>query len=132
MAVCARPVSLRVRQTLCLASVFFAIGAVGGMYLRGVAYEYKVEWSSTFEYSAETRVAIARTIFFPAALSLGDAFPNATNAHAMTAKTGVRADIWFHIYAISLLFHVAFPRALLALAFSRAARRSAARVELGA
>jgi len=129
-AVCSAPIAARVKGLLSVSSIVFAVATVAGMYLRGIVYEYHVEWSSTLVPSPSDRVDLARLLFAPAALVLGDAFPSAAAAGEMSTARGAPAAIWFHIYAISCLVYVGVPRSVAAWRSALRARRLGAAIAL--
>jgi len=127
----------RVRRLLHLGALGFAAGIVAGMYVRGLAFEYRASWESTF-LDAPQVAALLGTVLGPAAALL-DALrpalqPAASSLLAEPALAALRAPgegpaaTWIHLWAITTGAAIVLPRALLALRAGRRARRLAARL----
>ena len=112
----------RVRCALHLAALVMVVGAVGGMYLRGIAFEYRATWESTLLDSFGVQ-GLLTVVLGPAAAILGVPIPNVA---PLEAPGSGDAAIWIHLYAVTTLVVVVAPRALLALAAGWRARRLAA------
>jgi rhodanese-related sulfurtransferase len=119
----------RARLALHLGAALIALGALGGMYLRGLVFEYRATWESTFLSEAGVERAL-RVVLAPALLARGGELPDLA---AMRAPEGsAPAAPWVHLYAWTVVWLVVVPRALLALREARRARRRAAAVALDA
>lgn len=111
-------------------SAALALGLVAGLYLRGLVFDYRVSWQSTF-LSPEATHAIVSTLLAPASQLSGIAIPDVAAFAAMRsvegqAPTGAPAADWIHLLALTLVLAVVLPRMLLAwLAEARARWRSA-------
>ncbi len=126
----------RLRRLLHVGALGFALGVVGGMYVRGLAFEYRASWESTF-LEAPQVARLLGVVLGPAAVVL-DALepelqPTATamlsepNLAALRAPDGDGpAATWIHLWALTAAAGIVLPRALLALRESRRARRLAA------
>ncbi|AKJ29734.1 DUF2868 domain-containing protein [Caldimonas brevitalea] len=105
----------RLAAVLHAAAAMVAIGAVSGLYLRGLAFEYRAAWDSTF-LAPEAVEGLLRLVLTPAA-RLGDIeLPAAAELAELRASSGggENAARWIHLYAITLACAVAVPRLLLA------------------
>ena len=102
----------RARRTLHLAALLMVIGAVGGMYLRGIAFEYRATWESTL-LDASAVQGLLTVVLGPAAAILGVAIPDVA---PLEAPGSGDAAIWIHLYALTTLIVVVAPRTLLSLA----------------
>ena len=115
----------RVARTLHLGAALFAAGAVGGLYVRGLVYDYRAGWESTF-LDAPAVHALLSTLLGPAAQALGQTFPTVDEIAALRfvpGAPGESAARWIHWYALTVGALVIVPRLLLAtLAALRAAR----------
>jgi hypothetical protein len=123
----ARPlVAARWKRLLHLGALFLAVGAVGGMYIRGLFQDYEVVWTSTFVRREETLSAIIDVLFGPSLL-LSDliGLPLGSEIHVarLLTSTGDHADAWIHLFALTVLITVVIPRASLALWNSLRIRR---------
>ncbi len=117
----------RTMSLLHLAAAAFAIGAVAGLYTRGLAFEYVAGWESTF-LGVDTVERTLRFVLGPASLLTGIGLPDAARLAAMRLPAGVgeNAAGWIHLYAVTLLLAVVVPRALLGFLAALRARQLAA------
>lgn len=118
----------RAGRVLHLAAACFAIGALAGLYVRALAFEYRIGWESTF-LQAPTVHAIVSTLLGPAAKLIGMPFPDLAAIEAMRLNGGVGgvdAGPWIHLYAVTLGLVVVVPRLLLAAIAGWRERRLAA------
>jgi len=108
--------SARVGRILHLGALAFALGAIAGMYVRGLALEYRAGWESTF-LDAESVRRLLGPVLGPASKLTGIALPDATRLEAVrfSAGEGENAAPWLHLYAVTIGLVVLIPRALLAL-----------------
>ncbi|HYM46986.1 MAG TPA: DUF2868 domain-containing protein [Burkholderiaceae bacterium] len=110
----------RAARVLHLAAALFALGAIAGLYVRGLVFEYRVGWESTFLTAPDVHRILA---FFlgPAASLAGVAFPSVEEVAALrfgSGSVGENAARWIHLYAITVGLAVIVPRLVLA-AFAR-------------
>ncbi len=113
----ARP-ALRVwlRQTLHLSAIGVAVGAILGMYVRGLFFAYDVIWQSTFIKDPAIVAGMLRYLLGPAAVILGQPLPGAEDVSRLVTTDGDPAAPWIHLYAVSAALFIVIPRSLLALA----------------
>jgi hypothetical protein len=106
----------RIGRLLHQAAAAFALGALGGMYLRGIALEYRAGWESTF-LDADAVHWLLGVVLGPASALTGIALPEAAGYEALrfSAGSGVIAAPWLHLYAVTVALIVLAPRLLLAL-----------------
>ncbi len=118
-------VAARVRGLLNLGAALIALGVLVGTYWRGIAFEYRATWESTFLDPHALR-AILAALLGPSSLLLGEPIPSAAVLAAMRAPATGEAAPWIHRYALTTLLLVVGPRMLLAAgAFARAGRLAA-------
>src|SRR5690606_4893240 len=127
----------RVRRLLHLGALGFAAGIVAGMYVRGLAFEYRASWESTFLDPPQV-ARLLGVVLGPAASGLDllrpDARPPATSLLAEPSIAALRAPgsgpaaTWIHLWALTAGAAIGVPRALLATRESLRARRLAARL----
>jgi hypothetical protein len=129
-ALCAQPVLARGARLVHGAAIAFALGALAGIYLQGVAFAYRVEWGSTLVSSPAVRATLAAALFLPARILLGANFPDADQLALAATAEGAPAAIWFHVFALTVACVVLVPRAALALAAGLRARRRSRSVTL--
>ena len=108
----------RAARVLHLAAALFAIGALAGLYLRGLVFEYRVGWESTF-LDAPAVHTILSFFLSPAAHLIGIPFPSVDEIAALRFANGTpgsaNAALWIHLYAITVGAVVIVPRLALAL-----------------
>jgi hypothetical protein len=114
--------ALRARRVLHLAALGLVLGAVAGMYVRGLFFEYEMVWRSTFVREPETVARVLGLLLGPARALLGQALPSSAEAAALLAPEGAPAAPWIHALALTALLVVALPRALLAAVAARRLR----------
>jgi hypothetical protein len=128
----ARLHTARVAAVLHRAAFAFALGAIAGLYLRGLVLEYRAGWESTF-LAAEAVRAILGFVLGPASALTGIELPDAVRLEAMrfgAGGAGENAAPWIHLYAVTLALVVLVPRALLAAGTAWSARRLARELPL--
>lgn len=106
------------------------LGVVAGLYLRGLAFEYRATWESTF-LGADTVRTLLGAALAPGARLTGIAVPDAAQLAAIRAPAGENAAPWLHLIAATLGAVVIAPRLLLAAAAALVARHRAAGLPLG-
>lgn len=108
----------RAARVLHLAAALFATGAVAGMYVRGLVFEYRAGWESTF-LDAPAVHAVLSFFLSPAAQLIGVPFPSVDQIAALRFAEGTpgnaNAALWIHLYAITVGAIVVVPRLALAL-----------------
>ncbi len=122
--------ALRTARLLHLAAATLALGALLGMYARGLVFEYRAAWESTF-LDAQDVHRLLTFVLTPAARLSGLAIPSAE--HLATLRVGAspggeNAALWLHLYAMTIVLVVLAPRALLALGAGVAERRLRSRL----
>jgi len=127
----ARPaLVMNARRILHWAAVAMAIGAVIGMYGRGLAFEYNVVWRSTFIRQPEVVAWILKCLLGPAAILLGVPLPDGEGAALLMTSAGAPAATWIHLYAASAVALVVVPRAVLGICAAIRRRAIASRVQI--
>jgi len=108
----------RAARVLHLAAALFALGAVLGLYVRGLVFEYRAGWESTFLDATQVH-AIFAFFFGPAARLAGMPLPSVDDVAAIRLGSGgggENAARWIHLVAITVGLVVILPRAALAAA----------------
>jgi hypothetical protein len=117
----------RARVVLHVGAIAFAAGVIGGMYLRGLAFEYRATWESTFLEAGAVQTLLD-WVLGPAASVLGVEVPDAAPLRG-PAGSGHAAP-WIHLFAMTAALVVLLPRTLLAAIQTGRARRAAADLPL--
>lgn len=124
-------VYLAARRVLDLAAIGIALGAVAGMFVRGLFLDYHVVWRSTFLVRPEEAATLLAAVYALPALLVGQAVPDAQAVRALMQPEGVPAAPWLWLYAASAGLYIVAPRALLALVTGLRLRRRGASLDLG-
>ncbi len=123
--------SARTAYLLHLGAAALAIGAIGSLYARGLAFEYRAGWDSTF-LSPDQALALVSTLLGPASALTGIALPDATAFAALRLSVGPgeNAARWIHLWSATLSGAIVLPRLVLAFSALRQARRGARNLSL--
>ena len=108
--------SARAARILHVAAALLAIGALAGLYARGLLFEYRAGWESTF-LSAATVEQILALFLGPASYVSAIVLPNAAALEGLmwsVNPTGENAARWIHLYALTVAGAVIVPRLLFA------------------
>ncbi|MCB1055157.1 MAG: DUF2868 domain-containing protein [Acidobacteria bacterium] len=111
-AVSAPLVAARGRRLLHLGALFLVLGMIGGMYARGLIFEYRATWESTFLDAAGVH-RLFSLVFTPASALLHQPIPTTEALESMRAPEAGPAAPWIHLYAMTALLVVGIPRTLL-------------------
>ncbi len=129
------PLSMQRAATLLhAAAAALALGLIAGLYARGLVFDYRVVWETSFPGWVDAR-ALLSAVLAPAMALSGIALPDAAAFEAMrsvpgAAVVGAPAAPWIHLFALTLLLFVVLPRTVLALLGAASARWRAARMVL--
>ena len=123
----------RLAAWLHAAAAGLALGAVASLYARGLVFDYRAGWDSTFLDASAVRQVLA-VVLGPAAALSGLALPDGPTLAGLRLATGggEGAARWIHLWAITLLLAIVLPRAVLAAWAGLRARRLAADLPLPA
>ncbi len=114
--------NMRAATALHVGAAALAAGLLAGLYLRGLVFDYRAGWASTF-LSAETVNGLLGTLLAPASWASGVAVPAVSPLQGTTPEPGGSAAPWIHLLAVTLLLAVIAPRLLLAAVSAWRARR---------
>lgn len=101
----------RIRRLFHVSSLLLVGGTVAGMYLRGVVFEYRAAWESTFASSGQVD-AVLGVVLGPSAAVLGTEVPSVESLQDDNAAP------WIHLWAVTAALFAGLPRGCLALAAS--------------
>jgi hypothetical protein len=120
----------RVRMLLHAGAFALALGAVAGMYISGIAFEYRATWESTWLDAPDVQRYVD-VVLGPAARMLGIVVPDVAPLRGPDGEGDARA--WIHLWATTLGLLVLLPRAALialeALTAARLSRRLSVEVD---
>ena len=117
----------RAARILHFAAAALALGVIAGMYVRGLGFEYRATWESTFLEPSTVR-AIVAAFYAPGALVTGIPVPGVAHVAAIRAPASENAATWLHLMAATLAVTVILPRIVFALGMAVVERHRAARV----
>lgn len=123
----------RTARLLHLAAAALALGVIVGMYARGLAFEYRASWQSTFLDPMEVH-RLVDIVLTPASRVTGIAIPSVERIAALrssTADGGENAAPWLHLYAATLALVVLLPRTILATVAGAIEHRIRSRMPVG-
>ena len=113
-------------------AALLTLGVVSSMYLRGLVFDYRAGWDSTFLGAAEVH-ALLGAVLGPASAVSGIGLPDVPALARLRwaeGSTGESAARWIHLYALTLAGLVILPRLALAAWAQWRARRAARQIEL--
>jgi hypothetical protein len=109
----------RLARALHLGAAALGAGLVAGLYLRGVVFDFRAGWQSTFLDAPQVHTLLS-TLLGPASVLSGIALPDRDGVAALRLAAGeaarAPAAAWIHLYALTVTLTVVLPRLLLALA----------------
>lgn len=112
-------IGARLKSILHTTAMVLAAAAIAGMYVKGLANEYRAVWESTFFADSAQLRPFLNLILGPASALTGEAIPSVealdkihwqANEFEMAGENAAR---WIHWYAITIALFVMIPRALL-------------------
>jgi hypothetical protein len=104
-------IATRLRMLLHVGAFALALGAIAGMYVSGIAFEYRATWESTW-LDAQDVQRYVNVVLGPAARVLGIAVPDVAPLRGPVGEGDARP--WIHLWATTLGLFVLLPRAALA------------------
>jgi hypothetical protein len=113
-------IAARVRLVMHLAAFALALGAILGMYVSGIALEYRATWESTW-LDAPTVQRYLDVVLGPAARVLDTSVPDVRGLRGPEGEGS--AAPWIHLWATTLGLFVLVPRAALAVVNALTAAR---------
>jgi hypothetical protein len=119
----------RAARVLHLAAAATALGVIAGLYMRGLAFEYRASWESTFLGAEQVRALLAVTLA-PGSWLTGIPVPDVAAIEAIRAPASENAATWMHLLAGTVTAVVVIPRLVLALITGLTERRRASRIVL--
>ena len=103
----------RAARVLHLAAAALAGGVIAGLYVRGLALEYRATWESTFLEPSSVRAWVA-AIYAAGSFVTGVVVPDVAHVAAIRAPASENAALWLHLMAATLAVVVIAPRVVLA------------------
>jgi hypothetical protein len=122
----------RTARILHFAAAAFAVGVVAGLYLRGLAIEYRATWESTFLDPATVHALLSFALW-PGTVLTGIPIPTVEAMAAIRsggAPASENAASWLHLLGATVGAVVIVPRVVLGLLAWAVEHRRASRVKL--
>jgi hypothetical protein len=113
LPVAAPLIAARTRAVLHVGAFAMALGAIAGMYVSGIAFEYRATWESTW-LDAPAVQRYLDAVLAPAARVLDTPVPDVAPLRGPAGEGA--AGPWIHLWGTTLALFVLIPRAALALA----------------
>lgn len=123
--------SARLVALLHAGAALLALGALASLYLRGIVFEFRAGWDSTF-LDANAVHALAAVLYGPASFVSGIAVPGADEIARLRFAhgPGENAARWIHLQALTVVGAIVLPRAVLGVVSRARANRLARRFPL--
>ncbi len=99
-------------------SIGLVLGALSGIYIRGLFFKYNVIWESTFIDNPETIRFILNIIFGPANYLIYGNLISTNQVMQLLSESGMPAASWIHIMSLTTVLYVVLPRTLLAIFYA--------------
>ena len=127
----ARPVIVaRLKLFFHLVAIGVTLGAIAGTYLRGLFFEYRAVWRSTFITDPEAVRMILNILLLPASVILDGAPISLESVDKLLEPAGDAAASWLHALALSAFLFVCVPRVMLASLAAKRGKWEARRIEI--
>ncbi len=121
--------TIRAARILHFAAAALALGVIAGLYVRGLAFEYRATWASTFLDATNVHRLLAM-LLEPGSVLSGVAMPGVAQLEAIRAPGSENAAPWLHLLAASVVAIVVIPRLVLGLVTGIIERHRAKRVAI--
>lgn len=125
-----RTLILRYKSLINSNAVGLLLGALAGVYLRGMFYNYNMVWQSTFISEPETIKTILNVLFGLASLTLEGHWISDTDVAMLIQDGGTSAAMWIHIMALTTFCAIVIPRTILAIYYSKLSSKSTKSIDL--
>lgn len=96
----------RLTRTVHILALCLVMGALTGIYIRGLFFEYNVVWKSTFIHDPEDISFILNILFGLPSLVLNGTFIDESGITLLLRPQGEPAAPWIHLFAMSTLMFV--------------------------
>ncbi len=121
---------LRFKSLLNVSAASLLLGALIGVYFRGLLFNYNIIWQSTFITDINTIRIVLNIILGPASIII--------DGHLLTHKTiellltpeGTSAAPWIHKFALTTVLFIFIPRILMAIFYAKIANRKIKHVDI--
>ena len=115
---------LRFKSLMSVSAVGLLIGALAGVYFRGLFFKYNIIWQSTFISEPETIRLMLNVLFGPATLIFDGSWVSEEMVQILLSPEGTLAGPWIHRMALTTLLFIFIPRTVLAVFFAKKSKHS--------
>ena len=116
----------RFTRTVHILALCLVTGALTGIYIRGLFFEYNVVWKSTFIHDPGDISVILNILFGLPSLIINGTFIDESHIALLLRPEGEPAALWIHLFAMSTFMFV-FPERLLLIILEAGRIRSLTR-----
>jgi len=128
--VAGRTLILRFKSLMNVSAVGLLIGAIAGVYFRGLFFKYNIIWQSTFVSDPETIQMILNVLFGPANLIIDGHWVSMEMVQSLLNPGGTLAGDWIHKMALTTLLFIFIPRSILAIFFAKRSKKSTESIDI--
>jgi hypothetical protein len=128
-ALAGRTLVLRFNSLLNAGAVGLLIGALTGVYFRGLFFKYNIIWQSTFVSEPETIRTMLNVLFGPATLILDGHWVSKEMVEVLFSQEGTLAGPWIHRMALTTMLFIFIPRTALAVFFAKRSKNSTKNID---
>jgi hypothetical protein len=115
LGIAGKSIVYKVKTLINISAIGIVLGALAGIYLRGLFFKYNVVWQSTFVSEPETVRFFLNILFGPASLLLHAKLITSDDIKMLLVPDGMTAAPWIHLMAVTTVIYALIPRTLLAL-----------------
>lgn len=121
---------LRYKSLVNISATGLVLGALIGIYFRGLFYNYNMIWQSTFILEPQTIKTILNFLFGPASLLLDGNLISTEDVYKLIQPGGTAAASWIHKMALTAFIIVFIPRTLLSILYIRLSKKSTKPIDI--
>jgi hypothetical protein len=128
--VAGRTLVFRFKSLMNVSAVGLLIGALAGVYFRGLFFKYNIIWQSTFVSDPETIRTMLNVLFGPASFIMQGHWVSQEMVRLLLSPDGTLAGPWIHMMALTTVFFILVPRSILAIYYALRSRKSIKNIDL--
>lgn len=121
---------LRFKSLMNVSAIGLLLGALIGVYFRGLFFKYNIVWVSTFVSEPKTIQLILNVLFGTASLILDGHLISTETVLQLLSHEGTLAGPWIHKMALTTMLFIFIPRFLLATYFARKSNSSTKNIDI--
>lgn len=121
---------LRFKSLMNVSAVGLLLGALAGVYFRGLFFKYNIVWASTFVSEPETIQLMLNVLFGAASLILDGNLISGETVLQLLSPEGTMAGPWIHKMALTTLLFIFIPRTLMASFYAHRSKYSTEQIDI--